>query len=121
MFVGLMSIYAMSLVAYSWIKACPECSKDMMVKQGRLLHSVILSMESILFGLFVIAIMWDQMQAILTDETAVEQVKCQGPYRARRPKMALLREVCGRSRPILWIFPCTSAPVNTEASYNLTV
>lgn len=38
------------------------------------LHSVILSMESILFGLFVLAIMWDQMQAILTDETAVEQV-----------------------------------------------
>ncbi|XP_037779675.1 palmitoyltransferase ZDHHC3-like [Penaeus monodon] len=120
-FVGLMSIYALSLIAYSWIKDCPECSKEMMIKQGRLLHSVILSMESILFGLFVIAIMCDQMQAILSDETAVEQVKRQGPYRAKRPKMALLKEVCGRSHPVLWVFPCTSAPFSSEPSYSLTV
>ena len=38
------------------------------------MHSVILSMESILFGLFVSAILCDQLQAIFSDETAVEQV-----------------------------------------------
>ncbi len=37
--------------------------------------------ESGLFGLFVTAIMCDQLQAIFGDETAVEQAKQQGPYR----------------------------------------
>ena len=41
------------------------------------LHSIILVVESGLFGLFVTAIMCDQMQAIFGDETAVEQVKQQ--------------------------------------------
>lgn len=45
------------------------------------LHSVILVVESGLFGLFVTAIMCDQLQAIFGDETAVEQAKQQGPYR----------------------------------------
>ena len=44
-------------------------------------HSVILVAESGLFGLFVTAIMCDQLQAIFGDETAVEQAKQQGPYR----------------------------------------
>lgn len=44
-------------------------------------HSVILVAESGLFGLFVTAIMCDQLQAIFGDETAVEQAKHQGPYR----------------------------------------
>ncbi|CAL4120929.1 unnamed protein product, partial [Meganyctiphanes norvegica] len=120
-YVGLMSVYACGLIAFTWIRECRDCSRDMVVKQGRVLHSVCLSMESILFGLFVMAIMCDQMQAILSDETAVEQVKKSGPYRARRPKMALLREVCGRSHPLLWVFPCTSAPKTTEPLYNLSV
>jgi hypothetical protein len=37
--------------------------------------------ESGLFGLFVTAIMCDQLQAIFGDETAVEQAKQQGPFR----------------------------------------
>ena len=45
------------------------------------LHSIILVVESGLFGLFVTAIMCDQLQAIFGDETAVEQAKQQGPYR----------------------------------------
>ncbi|KAH9368958.1 hypothetical protein HPB48_015994 [Haemaphysalis longicornis] len=58
------------------------------------IHSVCLLVESILFGVFVIAIMCDQ--AILSDETAIEQMQKKGPFRARKPKMALLSEVCGR-------------------------
>ena len=38
------------------------------------MHSVIVAMESILFGLFVVAIFCDQITAIFSDETAVEQV-----------------------------------------------
>lgn len=37
------------------------------------LHSVILIMESALFGMFVIAILYDQMDAIYNDQTTVEQ------------------------------------------------
>lgn len=65
-------------------------------------------LESALFGLFVIAIMVDQMHAILYDETAVEAVQQKGSYRSYRPKLALLSDVCGRSHPFLWMFPCTS-------------
>ncbi|XP_076065728.1 DNZDHHC/NEW1 zinc finger protein 11 [Oratosquilla oratoria] len=119
MYVGVLAFYAIFLIAYSWLKDCHDCAKDMITKQGRVLHTVILTMESILFGMFVVAILFDQMQAIFTDETAVEQVKKQGPYRAHRPKMVLLREVCGRGDPALWVFPCTSSPKNLEPAFTM--
>ena len=66
-------------------------------------------MESILFGMFVIAIACDQFEAIFSDETLVEQAKKQGPFRPRRPRLALLAEVCGRSsHPLMWLLPCHS-------------
>ena len=91
--------------------------------------------ESGLFGLFVTAIMCDQLQAIFGDETAVEQAKQQGPYRyfndqflylkfveiyillfsrPRKPRLALLSEVCGRGHPALWPLPCQSPPKDFE-------
>ena len=30
----------------------------------------------------------------------------QGPYRPRRPRVALLAEVCGRGHPVTWLLPC---------------
>lgn len=74
------------------------------------MHCVILLLESALFGIFVSAILTDQLQAILTDETAIEQLQKQGPFRPHKPKLALLSEICGRSHPILWLLPCTSVP-----------
>jgi len=65
-------------------------------------------MESVLFGMFVVAIACDQFEAIFTDETLVEQAKKQGPFRPRKPRIALLAEVCGRGHPFLWFFPCHS-------------
>jgi len=38
------------------------------------LHSVILMLECLIFGMFVLAILIDQLSAIFTDETAVEHV-----------------------------------------------
>lgn len=71
---------------------------------------MVLLLESALFGMFVSAILIDQMQAILGDETAIEQMQHQGPYRKhRRPRLALLSEVCGRTHPILWLFPFTNS------------
>ena len=70
------------------------------------LHSVLLCLESVLFGMFVTAVLVDQFQAILGDETAVEQIQHQGPYRPLKPKIVLLNEVCGRTHPVLWLLPC---------------
>ncbi len=85
-------------------------SSFLQIKQTRILHSVILVLESVLFGMFVVAIGCDQFEAIFTDETLVEQAKKSGPYRPRKPKMTLMAEVCGRGHPITWLLPCYSAP-----------
>jgi hypothetical protein len=71
-----------------------------------MLHSVVLLLESALFGLFVCAIMVDQIHAILYDETAIEAVQLRGPYRHNRSKLLLMQEVCGKGHPLLWFFPC---------------
>ncbi|WAR05341.1 ZDHC3-like protein [Mya arenaria] len=60
----------------------------------RRVHSICLIIESLLFGLFVIAIGCDQMSAIFSDETGVEYVKKEGLHR-NKPKMFLLKEVFG--------------------------
>ena len=78
------------------------------LKQSRILHSIILVLESILFGLFVCAIACDQFDAIFSDETLVEQAKKQGPFRPKKAKMSLLAEVCGHTHPIKWLLPCHS-------------
>lgn len=108
-YVGILALYSVSLVILSWISPCEECSTDIIDTQARMLHSVLLVLESALFGLFVIAILVDQMHAILYDETAVEAVQQKGSYsRYNRPKLALLADVCGRGHPFLWLFPCTT-------------
>ena len=76
-YVGTLSAYSISLVVLSWYAPCPECPADMHIKQSRILHSVLLVLESVLFGMFVVAIGCDQCEAIFTDETLVEQAKKQ--------------------------------------------
>ena len=120
-YVGILSLYSILLVAISWYTPCPDCPKDIHLKQSRILHSVILVLESVLFGMFVIAIGCDQFEAIFTDETLVEQAKRQGPYRPRKPKMTLLAEVCGRTHPLLWILPCQNVPVSIEPASHYEV
>ncbi|XP_072383524.1 palmitoyltransferase ZDHHC3 [Diabrotica undecimpunctata] len=113
-YVGTLSVYAIALVAISWMKECKDCSEDIPLKETRILHSIILLLESALFGLFVAAILIDQLQAILSDETAVEQIQKQGPYRPYKPKMALLGEVCGKEHPLMWLLPCSSVPKKVD-------
>lgn len=116
MYVGIGCMYIVGLVAVSWNLECVSCVHSTAYKQNRVIHSVCLLVESVLFGIFVVAIMCDQFQAILSDETAVEQIQKKGPFRARKPKMALLSEVCGRGSPFLWPFPCDSAPKSTDGT-----
>ncbi|KFB38703.1 hypothetical protein ZHAS_00006104 [Anopheles sinensis] len=108
LYVCALAVYSIFLIVISWLYPCEDCHVDVSQAQSRMMHSVLLLLESALFGLFVIAIMVDQMHAILYDETAVEAVQQKGPYRIHRPKMALLAEVCGRGHPMLWMLPCTS-------------
>nr|CAD7403222.1 unnamed protein product [Timema cristinae] len=105
-YVGALSAYAIVLVVTSWLVDCPDCSNEVTVKQSRILHCVILVLESGLFGMFVSAILVDQLQAIFSDETAVEQLQKQGPYRPHKSRLALLSEVCGRVHPMMWLLPC---------------
>ncbi|XP_046388189.1 palmitoyltransferase ZDHHC3 [Ischnura elegans] len=114
-YVGMLSGYAILLVITSWVGDCPHCSEEVLVKQSRILHSVILVLESTLFGMFVGAILADQIQAILTDETGVEQVqsmrlKGRPQRRSKHPRYTLMAEVCGRGHPLLWLLPCMSSP-----------
>ncbi|XP_014247534.1 palmitoyltransferase ZDHHC7-like [Cimex lectularius] len=73
--VGILSAYAFLLVIASWIRACPECSNEITIKQSRIVHCIILVMESSLFGIFVLAILYDQLEAITNDETTIEQLQ----------------------------------------------
>ncbi|KAK0045948.1 palmitoyltransferase ZDHHC7 [Biomphalaria pfeifferi] len=101
-YVGMASVFAITMVIVSWTLE-PKVKNE--IKHTKLIHSVILVIESILFGLFVIAIGCDQMSAILHDETAVEHVKKEGHVRVRKSRLTLLQEVFGRSHPILWLWP----------------
>ena len=62
--------------------------------------------ESLLFGLFVIAIGCDQLSSIFDDTTAVEFVKKEGSKR-NKSNWALLQEVFGKGSYIL--FACYRA------------
>lgn len=53
--------------------------------------------------------MIDQISAIFSDETAIEQAKKLGRHRVRKqPKMFLMEEVCGKGSFIYWFIPCRS-------------
>ena len=146
-YVGLLAVYSTLLVGLSWYfhplsskehlndlnggkftsaSMKVQASRDaLFVKQTRILHSVILGLESVLFGLFVFAIGCDQFDAIFSDETLVEQAKKQGPFRPRKPKMALLAEVFGRNQyPVAWLIPFELRKTGTrhiEPSVDYTV
>lgn len=71
---------------------------------------MILVLEATLFGLFVVAILIYQFQAILDDETAVEKVQGIHSHHKNRHAFALFAQVCGKSHPIFWLLPCYSPP-----------
>ncbi|VDN07492.1 unnamed protein product [Thelazia callipaeda] len=118
-YVGLSSLYALSLILIAWVYHDEygitgwKGPYGQSVHHAKILHTIFLSIESALFGLFVLAVSCDQVQAVLNDETAVEAVQCRG-FRNRmdlsRSKMDLIREVCGNGPMILWLLPCSTLP-----------
>ncbi|XP_063172643.1 palmitoyltransferase ZDHHC3-like [Candoia aspera] len=121
-YTGLASLYAMGLVLATWLWPIDRssASKASGAEGGvpgdrvQIAHRIILLVESILFGLFVMVIFYDQLVSIITDETPVEQLRNRllkeapprGGSHTRKPKIALLREVFGRGFVICWFFPC---------------
>ncbi|KAL1462764.1 hypothetical protein WDU94_014575 [Cyamophila willieti] len=95
-YVTILAVYAIILVTISWLKECPLCSGEITIKQTRILHSIILIVEAVMFGLFVLTILYDQIDAIINDETSIEQLQAASDGDA--PKLSyrkvLLRHIC---------------------------
>uniref|UniRef100_A0A915I3F3 Palmitoyltransferase n=1 Tax=Romanomermis culicivorax TaxID=13658 RepID=A0A915I3F3_ROMCU len=119
LYVGLASVYCIILVIVAWLTECSEC-KNEKIRQTRVMHSICITVECSLFCLFVLAVCCDQMQAIVTDETAVEQVQRRGAYRSYKSKYTLLREVFGTDLniPIMKLRSILLLIVAIEYSHN---
>uniref|UniRef100_A0A8C6VMF1 Palmitoyltransferase n=1 Tax=Naja naja TaxID=35670 RepID=A0A8C6VMF1_NAJNA len=115
-YTGLASLYAMGLVLATWVWPLDRISASR--SEGyeggvagnpiQIAHRIILLVESILFGLFVTVIFYDQVVSIITDESPIEQLRnrlqregARGGSHTRKPKIALLREVFGRGASVL--------------------
>lgn len=69
------------------------------------LHSVLLLLVSTLFGLFVIAIMIDQLHAIFYDEITIDATQFKDIYQ-QNFKFKLMADIFGQTHPFYWLFPC---------------
>ncbi|PIK54460.1 putative palmitoyltransferase ZDHHC7 [Apostichopus japonicus] len=121
-YVGVASIYAITLIILGWMGDCRICH-DLHQKNARIAHTIVLIVLALLFGLFVCAIGCDQMSAIFDDETAVEQVQHKGGIKEKTEKttMQLLREVFGKGPIYCWLLPCrtTRYPLLTPPGYDV--
>ncbi|XP_007426203.1 palmitoyltransferase ZDHHC3-like [Python bivittatus] len=133
-YTGLASLYAMGLVLATWLWPVDRSSASkaegaeggVSGNRVQIAHRIILLVESILFGLFVTVIFYDQVVSIITDETPIEQLRNRllkeghrGGTHTRKPKIALLREVFGRGFVICWFFPCNcNSPSASGPSYS---
>ncbi|KAJ8261548.1 hypothetical protein GJAV_G00155600 [Gymnothorax javanicus] len=132
--VGLASLYSIVLVVSAWIwrirserdgdEQDERDSTEAPSKHLIVAHYIILLVESVLFGVFVMVIFYDQLISIITDETPIEQMKnrlmkdrassSQQTHithtHTRKPKLALLREVFGRGSVLRWLLPLHPSP-----------
>lgn len=124
LYVGLASSYALGLVIAAWVYHDRQdnisTARELYTQStqhARILHTIFVSIESALFGLFVCAVSCDQLQAIFNDETAIEAVQ-RGSSRlkkvVKRSKKNLLGEVCGTDSIVMWFLPCSSMRFERE-------
>ncbi|KAK5606430.1 hypothetical protein CRENBAI_021132 [Crenichthys baileyi] len=141
-YTGIASLYSMVLVVWAWVWRIRNEREGDADKEGEetpskhliVAHYIILLVESVLFGVFVMVIFYDQLVSIITDETPIEQMKNRLmirdrspsssslpsasvqqpprhlPHTTRKPKLALLREVFGRGSVFCWLLPLHSSP-----------
>lgn len=128
---GMASLYSMALVVSAWVwrirseRDGENGGEDVPSKHLIVAHYIILLVESILFGVFVLVIFYDQLVSIITDETPIEQMRNRlmkdrpnsgqsvHTTHTRKPKLALLREVFGRGSVLCWLLPFQSSPPAT--------
>lgn len=136
-YTGMASLYSLGLVVTAWVwrirnERETETEKETEESPSKHLivaHYIILLVESVLFGVFVMVIFYDQLVSIITDETPIEQMKNRlmikdrsstssssssvstnhTPH-TRKPKLALLREVFGRGSVFCWLLPLHTSP-----------
>ncbi|XP_023996666.2 palmitoyltransferase ZDHHC3-A [Salvelinus sp. IW2-2015] len=135
-YTGMASLYSMALVVSAWVWRIRSERDGEGDKEGEespskhliVAHYIILLVESVLFGVFVMVIFYDQLVSIITDETPIEHMRnrlmkdrtsitsstselppAHVPH-TRKPKLALLREVFGRGSVFCWLFPLHSSP-----------
>lgn len=113
LYVAVLAVYASGMVVLSWFSRSNEedAQETIQVKQSRMLHTVILLLESALFGMFVLAILVEQLQALagnsldddnepLTIDNSVSR------NRMRKSRSAQIKDICGRhTHPFLWLLP----------------
>lgn len=130
-YTGMASLYSMVLVVSAWVwrirteREGDEGNEGEETPSKHLIvaHYIILLVESVLFGVFVMVIFYDQLLSIITDETPIEQMRNRLMKTAsssppvhthsthtRKPKLALLREVFGRGSVFCWLLPLHSSP-----------
>ncbi|XP_031597712.1 zf-DHHC domain-containing protein [Oreochromis aureus] len=140
-YTGMASLYSMVLVVSAWVWRIRNERGGDAEKEGEetpskhliVAHYIILLVESVLFGVFVMVIFYDQLVSIITDETPIEQMRNKlmikdrasssssssstsssqlphHPSHTRKPKLALLREVFGRGSVFCWLLPLHSSP-----------
>jgi len=72
-YVGLISCSCIVIIVASWI--LDPVSAHVRSQEAKVLHSIILAVISVLYGLFVLAIMSDQFGAICSDESPIDSLK----------------------------------------------
>nr|CAB3267904.1 palmitoyltransferase ZDHHC3 [Phallusia mammillata] len=114
-YTGVLCIYAIVLNICGWVwmfSSNRHSNADFLSRRTTVAHGIGLCIESILFGLFVIVMIYDQFSSIFGDETGVEYTihrsRKQRAPRPKKPRMALLREVFGHGPLYTWFLPCSS-------------
>lgn len=103
-YVGVLALYAIVLVIFSWILECPETEGDNAAKLSRFLHCMILFMESAVFGMFVIVALVDQFEQVLRVQGTNEP---NNHIKRNSSKFyTLLSHVYGADHPITTLLSC---------------
>jgi len=102
-YIGVTCLYSISFIVWSLV-IFPQKTEIQIV------HSIIICIESCLFGIFVITVFIDQIQSIFSDRSLIDTLKLDENLRTipqtLPPKRVLLRKVFGSGPLIFWLLPC---------------
>ncbi|CAG2169037.1 unnamed protein product, partial [Oppiella nova] len=106
-------IYTGTACTYVIISIIVAFLRSKLDSHQRMIHTSVLLIEALLFGLFVVAVLTDQFQAICANETAIDRYLTQHSSKANKTQnktklksKKLMAEVCGKGPMIWWLFPC---------------